>query len=472
MGRTSPGRTARRAMALLALLLPLSVGPAAASGRVPTATNVAAALVDDAGDVEGGDRVVVGGCTIGFDTAGVPSLRPSQVHPCVGVESVDYTGYGDLRLTTTDASSDPVVRLTAVADADLMGKGVLVGASLSSHAINVRMYDDVVGRRLDLRSSTDRARLGGGRNAIIVGWVREVPGGEDVAESEPGFDAFGPFHDLASTDVHTVAGGCVIRFSSDGPRVHANGMHTCVGVASVGIVPSNGRVRMTFSSEQYGSVVNFAVDADETLTQRGIVTGATATASRLDLRLYDTRDNRPLDMRLRSDRDRVAGVSSNAWVSWTKTLDRPGALNATNEVAPDKYGPYMNGSAAAGAVQLTGCEVRFSGVNGAPELSGSSLTACRGVREVTVASTGALEVLASQVVVLPVIATTTVSSRALTDYGIRAGASGGSSRTLYRFYSVKLGRTLNLNEAKDRVLLQRSGSSLHLGWTRDQSSLP
>lgn len=117
-----------------------------------------------------------------------------------------------------------------------------------------------------------------------------------------------------------IVSGCVIRFSDpDGyPSIHANGAHRCAGVESVGI-DGAGRVEVVQTVQGAAeNVVLFAqCQTDETLGgARGIICGATGGTDDTSFALYDTRLDRPLDLRYQADRDRVQGPTSNLWVGW------------------------------------------------------------------------------------------------------------------------------------------------------------
>lgn len=415
------------------------------------------------GDVVDAARHVVGGCVVSFDASGSPRLTPSTARPCVGARSVGRTSLGDVSVNLSWSADDPQTRLLVSGSTTLAARGITVGATRSKGAITLRYYDDRTGRRVDLRTAAGRARIAGG--ATTVGWLGVAP--QSTAGLDLGLDAYGRFHDRLATDATTVAGGCVIRLATTGPWIHANAAHHCTGVRSVGLTPG-GKLRLTYSDEQVGSVVNVSADPDETLTSRGILAGTSTTTRTLDVQLYDSSGSRgrALNLTRAADRRRVAGTYANLWVSWTKTTARPGAVNASYSVAPDKYGAWVNGSAAQGAIQQAGCEIRFSALNGQPAAYTSPTSRCTGVRSVGVADNGLLLVEASPGAHRPVISTSVVSSRSLTDYGIRSGPSGGGSLTYYRLYSVRLDRPLDLRSRADRVLLQRTGSALYVGWSR------
>ncbi len=410
------------------------------------------------------DRLVLGGCLVRFDTKGRPVLGATLGRPCIGARSVALSSVGDVVVTLAPGADLPQARMLLSADATLASRGISVGGTRVGRTIALRFYDDRLRTRLDLRRSAHRVRAASG--GASLGWVGAAKA--STASLDPGIRAYGRYRDRLATSETTVGGGCVIRFSESGPWIHANGTHHCTGVRKVGI-SSAGRLAVTYSDEQRGSVISASADPDETLVRRGITTGVTTSTQQLQVQLYDTVKNRPVDLRRLGDRRRVAGRFANMWLSWTKSTSHPDLVTARTDPATDKYGPFVNGSAAAGTVLQAGCQVRFSASGAEPYAHESSGSLCTGVATVFVNESGALQVTGDAGVADPVISTTTVSSRSLTDYGIRAGASGGGRSTRYSFYSIRLERPLDLRRRADRDLLRRSGSSVEIGWSRPAS---
>jgi hypothetical protein len=436
---------------------------------LPTPTVAAAPGSGASSAVIDPQRYLIGGCAVAFSEYGTPRLLAGKSRPCIGAESVRIDPSGDLVIALTQTSRRPVLRLLVSVDTAMTRRGITAGVSGGKDTLTVRLYDDLLEGRLDLRRADHRRRLGKVAGQVSVGWTKAAdvgPDGEVVID--PGIDALGAYRDLATSDADTVQGGCVVRFEDGRPRIHANPSHRCVGVKSVGVT-STGRLRVELSDEQRGSVVNAQADPDETLTSRGIILGTSGGVSYFEHQFYDSRLNRPLNLNWTTDRGRVAGANSNVWLTWTKTAKRPGAINASAEPAPNEYGPYMDGSAEPGTIIQTGCTIGFSQVQGRPFLNGNSAALCSGVASVSVNSIGAVVVVSTDEATAPVVSTTTISSRALTDYGVRAGLSGGTRTSAYRIYSLRLGRVLDLTKSADRVLLQRSGSSLSVGWSRVRS---
>ncbi|MEX1909809.1 hypothetical protein L6241_16145 [Janibacter sp. Y6] len=407
------------------------------------------------------DRNVIGGCLLRFDGAGQPYLSPSLGRPCIGAVSITRTGLGDLEIHLAPGARYPQTRLLVSADTTLASRGITVGASRSPRSIALRFFDSRSGKRVDMRSTAQRARVA--RGGASVGWLGRSA--VNTTQLDPGVDAYGRFHDRLATDDQTVAGGCVIRFSSTGPKIHANSTHHCTGVRSVGI-STLGRMRIVYSDEQRGSTINVSADPDETLVRRGIITGISSSPAELHVDLFDARSKKRVDLRRLADRKVMAGAFANIWVAWTKTTTRPGLANATTTPALDKYGQFVHGSAPAGGVRQTGCEIRFGGTGAHPSVTSTSTSSCTGAASVSVGPSGTLRVVAAEGTSGPIIATTTVSSRSAADYGIRAGASGGGATTDYRFYSIRLARTLDLRKAADRDLFRRTNAAVVLGWSR------
>lgn len=443
----------RRAAAVLLAVLVMSTGAWGAAAPASAA------------DPAPPDRNVIGGCLLRFDGAGKPFLSPSLGRPCIGAVSVTRTGLGDLEVRLAPGARYPQTRLLVSADTTLASRGITVGASRSPGTIALRFFDAKRGKRVDMRSAAQRARVV--RGGASFGWLGRSA--VDARQLDPGVDAYGRYHDRLATDDQTVAGGCAIRFGSAGPKIHANSSHHCTGVRSVGI-SSLGRVRIRYSDEQRGSTVNVSADPDETLVRRGIITGISSSPTELHVDLFDTRSKRRIDLRRPADRKVMAGAYANMWVAWTKTTARPGLANATTTPALDKYGDFVHGSAPAGGVRQTGCEVRFGGTGAHPSIISTSASSCTGAASVSVGPGGTLRVVAAAGTSGPIITTTTVSSRSAADYGIRAGASGGVGDTDYRFYSIRLGRTLDLRRAADRDLFRRTDAAVVLGWSRTAAS--
>ncbi|WP_434966750.1 hypothetical protein [Janibacter indicus] len=403
------------------------------------------------------DHYIVGGCRIVFNNSGWASPVGSADKPCIGVRSVGRSARGDLDVRLTPESSQAAVRLLVTPSSQMVDRGIVAGAGGGRDVITLRLYDDKEGKRIDLRTGRGRSRVA--TTAVHIGWTKA--GGASATRTPPGVNALGSHRDRSASGAATVTGGCVIRILPTGPRVHANSSHRCIGVKSVAL-NSSGRIAVTTSSEQRGAVVNVQGDTDETLTTRGIAAGTSVSSTHMYFSLYDSRINRRLNLRKPADLRRASGATSNLWLTWTKTLNRPGSPNATTRATPSKYGPYQDGSAPVRTVLQRGCTINFAGARESPRTSGTFVRLCTGVSGIWFNDRGDLVVGGG----FPqIVGTSTVSSSALTDYGIRAGLSGGVNSSTYRFYSMKLGRTLNLTKSADRRVFERSGSSLLIGWS-------
>lgn len=113
----------------------------------------------------------------------------------------------------------------------------------------------------------------------------------------------------AAPDASTVVTGCAIRFTTDGPRIHANPTHVCNGASSVRVLV-NGDLEIT--QTKGGPIVSVTVEEDETLSTRGIVAGPSGGGGRTVVRFYATRSQVPV----RADSPALQGSLSNIWVTW------------------------------------------------------------------------------------------------------------------------------------------------------------
>lgn len=408
------------------------------------------------------DRYVVGGCRITFDSSGNAKPAGSAGRPCVGVSSLGVNTRGDLIVRVTPQVQYPWLRIMVQAGPTLNGRGISASATGNGKHLTVRLYDDRYDRHLNLRWSSHRARLA--RADLLVGWTKVTPAGTTAQSllKDPGYDSLGPYRDETATSATTVPGGCVVRFDSAAPRIHANGSHRCIGVSSVGL-SSSGDLVVRNSAEQRGAVVNAEADPDETLTSRGLITGVSASPSLMVVRIYDTRLRRRLNLRRSEDYARVAGSTANLWLSWTKTTARPGVLNAVTTPATGVYGDWIDGSVDPADVRQSGCRIRFTTKPQAALLYGNRYHLCTEVTGLELTWAGNLKVRGGS---HPIVSTTTISTSGKTDHGLRAGISGGTGRTTVYFYSLKLNRRLNLHRAADRNILVSDGAELFLGWSR------
>ena len=125
----------------------------------------------------------------------------------------------------------------------------------------------------------------------------------------------------------TAISGCVIRFNPERtgqPDIHANNSHYCAGVDRVGIA-ANGRMRVVQNSllAVENPVVFTICQVDETLARQGIICGPTGGTNHTEYQFYDTKLNRPLNLKKKSDRMRLAVNNvANVWIGW---VHAPGA---------------------------------------------------------------------------------------------------------------------------------------------------
>lgn len=408
------------------------------------------------------DRYVVGGCRIAFDAAGTASPVGSAGRPCVGVSSLGVDSRGDLIVRMTPQAPYPSLRIMVQAGRVLSARGIATSATGNGKHVTVRLYDARDKSRISLRSTTQRRRVV--RADLVIGWVKVTPSGTTAASllKDPGYDALGPYRDRTATSETTIAGGCVIRFDSETPRVHANSSHRCIGVSSVRL-SSTGDLQVVSSTEQRGAVVNAQADPDETLATRGLITGVSATPSVMTVSIFDSRLRRRLDLRQPQDYARVVGSTANMWLSWTKTTQRPGVSNAVTTPAAHAYGPFMDGSVEPIALVQRGCRIRFSETSAGALAYGNRYHLCTGVTRLGVDRAGYVAVYGP---LHNIVSTTTIATSGKTDHGLRAGLSGGGHRSVIRIYSLKLGRTLDLRKAADRKILVSDGAELYPGWTQ------
>lgn len=105
--------------------------------------------------------------------------------------------------------------------------------------------------------------------------------------------------------------GAVIRFDPvEGIYVHANSTHYNRGIDGVSI-NSEGRL---YIDHYDAPIVTMNCAPDETIGgERGIITGLSGGGGNTEIRFFDTRLGRNLDMGVTSDFNRVASTYSNLW---------------------------------------------------------------------------------------------------------------------------------------------------------------
>ncbi|WP_068399692.1 hypothetical protein [Kribbia dieselivorans] len=112
-----------------------------------------------------------------------------------------------------------------------------------------------------------------------------------------------------------MAGGCAIRFSGSTyrPVKHYNDAHICANITTLRIT-SSGQLEANFARR--AAVVSITVDEDETLTERGIMAGASGGVAKANISFYDTKAKRRLNLTKRADRARIGGKTANIWLSF------------------------------------------------------------------------------------------------------------------------------------------------------------
>lgn len=120
--------------------------------------------------------------------------------------------------------------------------------------------------------------------------------------------------------------GCVVRFSDPQgwPSLHANAAHVSAGVESVRVNPDNGRLQViqTLTDAAQTPILFAVIQTDETLSGRGIIGGASGGTGDTEYVLFDTTQDRALDLREEEDRMRLQGKNANVWLGWVH-LARP-----------------------------------------------------------------------------------------------------------------------------------------------------
>lgn len=124
-------------------------------------------------DAVPGDDVKVSGCVIRFsDPTGAPSIHANGAHRCAGVESVEITPQGRLRViqTVTDPAENPVLFAQVQTDETLGGRGITCGASGGTDDTEYVCHDSRINRALDLSDEGDLKRMQGRFSNIWLGW--------------------------------------------------------------------------------------------------------------------------------------------------------------------------------------------------------------------------------------------------------------------------------------------------------------
>lgn len=157
---------------------------------------------------------------------------------------------------------------------------------------------------------------------ITAGAVALTAGGAALANADLRPYLTSPPVELTRTDYRpagairseqTMVSACTIRFNGRGyrPTVHANSAHLCTNVESVSI-NANGDLYIDF--HRGSAVLTVQVDEDETLTSRGIFAGGSSGTNEVNVRFYDSRLRRTLNLTRFADRKRIGGNASNIWL--------------------------------------------------------------------------------------------------------------------------------------------------------------
>jgi hypothetical protein len=106
-----------------------------------------------------------------------------------------------------------------------------------------------------------------------------------------------------------VVTGCVIRFESGGPAIHANSTHRCTGANSVSVEADGD---LLIRSDHHGAVISMTAEEDETLSQRGILAGPSGGTGTTIVRFYSTKTGAAV----RADSAVLKGTYANLWMTW------------------------------------------------------------------------------------------------------------------------------------------------------------
>jgi hypothetical protein len=104
--------------------------------------------------------------------------------------------------------------------------------------------------------------------------------------------------------------GCIVRLLSTGPVVLDDASHHCSPrVTGVSVVGND----LHIAHDPVTEIVSASVSIDETLTQRGVIAGASAGFSVTVVRFFDTDNNGDV---VAADSGNVTGSTSNIFVTW------------------------------------------------------------------------------------------------------------------------------------------------------------
>lgn len=140
------------------------------------------------------------------------------------------------------------------------------------------------------------------------------------------------------------------------------------------------------------------------------------------------------------------------------------ALGGGAAVASDQW---RTGAVDGADTLVSGCVIRFSSPDGTPTIHANGAHLCAGVESVGIDPAGNLRVV--QTVTDPQVHAI-LFALCQTDEtlggarGITCGATGGTDDTSFVLYDSRLGRSLDLNDRRDRMRLQGQWSNLWVGW--------
>lgn len=106
-----------------------------------------------------------------------------------------------------------------------------------------------------------------------------------------------------------VVSGCAIRFTANGPAIHANSTHHCTGARALSVA-ANGD--LVIESSQHGAIISVTAEEDETLSRKGIQAGASGGLGRTVVRFYSSRTGAAV----RADDVALQDPYSNLWMTW------------------------------------------------------------------------------------------------------------------------------------------------------------
>src|SRR5690606_18363236 len=95
----------------------------------------------------------------------------------------------------------------------------------------------------------------------------------------------------------------------DGPRILDDDKHQCTGATAVSV---NDAGELVVKTTATGTIISSVVDEDETLSQRGIIAGASVAVGTTRVSFYSTHDGAPIS----ADDPQLRGPNANSWLPW------------------------------------------------------------------------------------------------------------------------------------------------------------